>query len=207
MNSLPLPDSAEYDFIRGLAKEYNVTVRVAALDDGIKGYKMDDAIVLNENILPERRNWTFCHELAHIVLGHSAKPSDDEEREADALAAETMLPQRDFIPDSHELNLSRLKEIYPQASYEVLARRCLQFHQAVLTIFDQERLSTRIGSAELAFPVQPTKEELSVMKECYRHKENFSSDMKKMKIAGFYIDLGLEVVRVILISRPDPIDS
>lgn len=205
MNSIPLPASGEYDFIRQLAREYNVSVRVGELPEGVKGYKLDNTIFLNEKILAERRNWTFCHELGHIVLGHSADPSDYEEREADEFAAETMLPRRDFIPDSRDIDLARLKELYPHASYEVLARRCIQFHPAVLTIFDQERLTSRTGSPELSFPSEPTEDELRVKEECYQRKDGYTLDSGALKISGYYIDIGLEVIRVILISKPDDV--
>ena len=203
MNSAPLPDNQEYDFIRSVSLEYNVIVRVASMDENTRGYKIDDTIVLNELSLPERRNWTFCHELGHLVSGHGADPSDEEEREADAFAAELMLPERDFIPDSKGMKLDELKELYPHSSWEVIARRCLQFHPAVLSIFDQKELTLRVGSSELNFPPEPMKEEMEVMEECYDKRTHLRSKSTGINIQGYYINQGMDIIRVILISQPD----
>ena len=154
----------EYDFIRSLAEKYGVGVRVQPLAEGIRGYKLDDCVVLNESEPPERRNWTFCHEVAHIVLGHGADPSDWEEREADRLAAELLLPEEEFLRESRRMELDRLKSIYPHASWEALARRMLYYRNAVLTIFDEGKMTLRVGSGDINFPPTPMK----VEKKSYR---------------------------------------
>jgi Zn-dependent peptidase ImmA (M78 family) len=193
----------EFKFIRKLAKLYNVRVQLRPLEEGVRGYKMGNEIVLNDALYPERRNWTFCHELAHILLGHSAEITYEEDLEADKYAAELMLPESDFIPESKGLDLVKLKNLYPYASYEVLARRCIQFQPAILTIFDQQELTLRIASPEITFPPAPTPDENMVMKECYLRKENFSINMNTLTIDAYYIDEGRGVIRVILISQPE----
>ncbi len=199
-----LPDSEEYDFIRDLASRFNVSVRVEALAEGVRGYKIGREIVINSLNPPERRNWTFCHELGHIVLGHSPRPNDAEERAADLFAAETMLPERDFIPDSADFDLNKLKKLYPYASYEVLARRCLQFNQGVMTIFDNGMLSLRVGSKAMAFPPTPTDFEIELMKECIKCKSSKTEYRDNLEIKGFYIDTGRGTIRVILMIRAFP---
>ena len=205
MNSYCFSDNPEFDFIRRLAEQYKVNFRLHPLGEGVRGYKLedkDDEIVLNELNPPERRNWTFCHELAHIILGHPAEPDDIEEREADQLAAELMLPERDFIPDSKGMDLERLKELYPHASYEVIARRCLQFNMGVMTIFDQKQLTRRLGSIGMNYPLLPSPEELNVMRECSRIKSNYTQETEALFIKGYYIDQERDIIRVILITQP-----
>lgn len=197
-----LPDKVENDFIRGLAEQYNVSVRFEPLGEGVRGYKIDNEIVLNEYNPPERRNWTFCHELGHVVLGHSITPTDIEEREADEFAAETMLPQRDFIPDSGDIDLDKLKELYPHASYEVLARRSLRFGRGVVTIFDGGQLTARMGSEDINFPPAPIQEEMDALRECCENKGACVKTAKDLTISGYYVDQGRPVVRVFLVTRP-----
>ena len=194
-------DSEEYDFIRAKAEEYNVTVRIRPLSDDIRGYTIGGEIILNEYMYPERRNWTFCHELGHIVLGHSSEPCDEEEREADVFAAETMLPEIDFIPDSRGLNLIELKQIYQHASWEVIARRCLQFHEMLISIFDEGRLTFRAGTGNINFTKFPLSEETLTMKECYEQKKSLKKYFENFSVDAYYIDEAKEIIRVILITQ------
>jgi len=198
----PAPDNDENGFIRKLAEQYNVSVRFEPLGEGVRGYKIDSEIVLNEHNPPERRNWTFCHELGHIVLGHSMTPTDVEEREADEFAAETMLPQRDFIPDSGDIDLDKLKKLYPHASYEVLARRALRFGRGVITIFDSEHLTARMGSEDINFPASPIQEEMEAFRECSDKKSACVKTAKDLTIYGYYVDQGRSVVRIYLVTKP-----
>ena len=197
----PILDSPENEFIGKLAGQYNVAVRFEPLGEGVRGYKIDGEIVLNMMNPPERRNWTFCHELAHIVLGHSKTPADGEEREADIFAAEIMLPERDFIPDSSGIELDKLKELYPHASYEVLSRRCLQFGSGVISIFDCGQLTSRMGSDGINFPPSPTPLELHVFRECWENKRYCELNSGGLNIRGYYIDQGRSVVRVYLVTQ------
>jgi len=193
---------AENDFIKRLARKYHINYRMEWLGEGVRGYKIGDEIVLNSLNPPERRNWTFCHELGHIVLGHSQEPADVEEREADGFAAETMLPERDFVPDCAGFDLRRLKELYPHASYEAIARRCLQYNSGVLTVFDSGEMVFRGGSEGLVFPAIATAVEKRAAEQCLAERSDISVSADGLDIKGYFIDVGSEVIRVILISRP-----
>jgi len=195
-------DQPEYDFIRQLSQKYQIPFRLESLEESVRGYKIEDEIVLNRHLPPERRNWTFCHELGHIILGHSARPNDLEEREADACAAELMLPERDFAADAANLDLDKLKALYPHASYEVLARRCLQYMPALLTIFDNGEITFRAASFNLAFPKRPAPIEMEVFSCCLNNKAKFEKSDDTMNVKGWYIDQRPPVIRIILISEP-----
>ena len=197
-----LPDSPEFDFIRSVAAEYNVKVRLASLEEGARGYKIEDIIVLNRRILSERRNWTFSHELGHIVLGHSSNPSDSEERAADDFASELLLPARDFIPDSKSLDLAKLKELYPHASWEAIARRCLQYHAAVLTIFDGGEVTLRAASGCINYPSKPSPAERLAVENCQNHRRHYNCVTNGLTLYAYYIDLNPDIIRIILISQP-----
>lgn|GEM_PF-706429 len=195
-------DAPEYDFIRAISRNYQIPFRLESLDEGIRGYKIDNEIVINRHLAPERRNWTFCHELAHIVLGHSPSPNDYEEREADRYAADLMLPEREFIPDSAAWDLEKLKGLYPHASYETLARRCLQFRPAVMTIFDDGEITCRAGSESIVFPIKPAPLEIEVFQRCWEQKQHFEKSDEGLTVKGWFIDLDRAVTRVILITEP-----
>ena len=194
--------SEDYEFIGKIADEYNVKVRLRALEEDTRGYIIDGEIVLNRFLYPERRNWTFCHELGHLVLGHSDHPSMEEDRAADRFAAELMLPEGDFMRDSRCRNLEELKRIYPHASYEAIARRLGQFQPVVMSIFDDGQLTFRGGSPQIVFPQNPFPEELAIVDRSFREKRSLEESSPLMNLKAFYIDQGREVVRVILISEP-----
>jgi len=196
-------DNPEFNFIRKLAEEYNVKVRIRPLGEGIRGYTLAGEIILNEYSHPERRNWTFCHELGHIVHGHSPNPSQEEEIQADIFAAEVMLPEANFIRESKNLDLKALKDLYPHASWEVIARRCVQFNRIIVTVFDNGNFRYRFASDGLVFPDKPTEIELDVVTRCFKDKSNLNAQSDFLHISAYYIDEGGDVVRVILISQPD----
>ncbi|HHE46775.1 MAG TPA: ImmA/IrrE family metallo-endopeptidase, partial [Bacteroidetes bacterium] len=50
-----------------MAAKYDVEVAVERLDD-VESYVIGRRIVLDSDLYPPRRNWRFCHELAHILL-------------------------------------------------------------------------------------------------------------------------------------------
>ena len=196
-----LSDKHEYSFVEKISQEYLVPFRVEMLGEGVRGYKVDSEIVLNGMNPPERRNWTFCHELGHIILGHAHKPTDMEEREADEFAAEIILPERDFIPDSSDLDLEKLKELYPQASFEAIIRRGMQYNQAVVTIVDNGIITRRMASEGLVYPPNLSPEENLILRQCQDKKSDLDMTCENLELSAYYIDEGRSVIRVIIIVK------
>ena len=94
--------------------EANATVRVEDLQDGLYGMAFHIGgkhhICVNGNDSPERRRFTICHEIGHIVLG---LPSDHRaqwwtakrplaERLCDTFAAQLLLPDHLFRSRAEE---------------------------------------------------------------------------------------------------------
>lgn len=197
-----MQDKSEYAFIERISQEYKVPFRVEMLGEGVRGYKVDSEIVLNGMNPPERRNWTFCHELGHIILEHSSKPSDSEEREADEFAAEIILPERDFVPDSSGLELTQLKELYPHASHEVIVRRGLKYNQAIVTIIDNGIITRRMASDGLVFPLNLSPGEKQILQQCQETKSEVSFTFDNLELSAYYIDEGKSVIRIIIVVKP-----
>jgi len=112
---------------KSFAAAHEVGLRFESpLPDGVNGYKYDGedgpVVVLDSAATPERRNFALAHEVAHILLGHSGEVGENEEREANRLASELLLPAMEFAPAAN-LGLRELKEIFPHASFEAIARR------------------------------------------------------------------------------------
>lgn len=61
--------------------------------DAIAAWPEDSApvILVGEHVAPERLRFTMAHELGHAVM-HDGEPTEEREREADAFAAELLLP-------------------------------------------------------------------------------------------------------------------
>ncbi len=101
--------------VESIAQELNIVVRLQALDSTVSGVlviKGDSAVVgVNADHHPHRRRFTIAHELGHYVLHgavsrvfidgspmfyrdqHSADGSELEEIEANAFAAELLMPE------------------------------------------------------------------------------------------------------------------
>ena len=66
-------------------------------------------IFVNENQSPDRIRFTLAHELGHIVM-HTI-PSPQNEDEADAFAAEFLMPEKDIAQNLSSLNLQKLASL------------------------------------------------------------------------------------------------
>lgn len=187
-------------FIRNLATIHNLRIRVKKLGEGPRAYIMGDIVYLDSSMPPERRNFAFCHELAHHILHHSAQEilSMEMEREANKLAAELLLPPESFRKDAAIYSLDELKELYPQASWEVIARSKLAVVPAVLTIFDNGKRRFRIATDSYRFPKYLMPLEKSVFEYCLLHQTNHKAYDDIMKVRGYFIDTGEGVQRVML---------
>lgn len=167
---------------------------------------MERTIIIDENLYPPRRNWRFCHELAHILLGHTKSEviTREMEWEADRYAGELMLPSEQFREDMASLDLSGLKVKYNHASWEAIARRWSQLKPAVLTIFDNEKQTCRIAPENLVCPPIPTQPELEAIREAYRIKQTVrrsASEDVSLFMQAYFIDEGRGVERVLLLTE------
>ena len=104
---------------------------------------------------PERLQWAVAHELgemaAHRVFQQAAiAPDRDQpglrEQLANELARRILLPRRPFEAAARKANwdLMELKETFPSASHELIARRMLDLPSpALITVFDHGRVHWR----------------------------------------------------------------
>ncbi len=150
-------------------------------------------------------NWKFCHELAHILLGHldEAIHTPEQERMADELAGELLLPEAEFKPLALREGLDELKRRFPQASWEAIARRRLAFRPAVMTVFDAGRLTSRQAPENYAFPATLTEAERETARRCLEEKCYQRYAARGMLLEAWHIDDGRGVERVILLTEAD----
>ncbi len=91
-------------YLDDLAARLQVPYRFVRLPETCRAYLLQGEIVLNEDLSPERAHWAYCHEVAHLRLGHPAEFPHDElensaqESEANRLASELLLPEELFLP-------------------------------------------------------------------------------------------------------------
>ena len=192
-------------FIDELAARYGVEVRYESFQ-GSDAFVMGRTIYLNPDLYPPRMNWKFCHELAHILLGHNTDGAieREHEREADELAVDLLLPPEEFQSAAATMDLAALKEVYPHVSWEAVARRWIQVNPAVLTIYDNELLTRRLAVDGINYPHRTTAAEFRLVQRCYAEKSHLYAEFKGLKMSAFFVDENRDVVRVILITRmPD----
>ena len=109
-------------------------------------------VLLNRNHWAERKRFTLCHELAHLILPssmHSALPLDAQERMANRFAGALLLPAarlRDQLGRKRRvLSWYELAEIKKQfgASYQAITYRCRQVgiitRETFRSLFDEFR--------------------------------------------------------------------
>jgi len=178
---------------------------------GVEAYVIGRDIILDSKMYPQRRNFRFCHELAHIILGHSSAGRLDsvqsgkifleQEKEADKLAVELMIPPEGFKLMARHSDLREVKQHYPHASWEVVARRWCEVHNAVLTIYDNGKMTRRVAPDGLVFPRIPTAPEKELFRTILSEQRETELATNELIINGYYIKEDSEVLRVILTTR------
>lgn len=193
------------EFIRNLAKVHNLRIIIKRLDEGLRAYLMDGVVYLHESLPQERMNFAFCHELAHHLLNHHNHQvlSEEMEREANEMAADLLLPPETFRQDALMYPLDQLKELYPQASWEVIARSRLRWVPAILTIIDNGQRTLRITPDDYQFPYHLLPVEEEVYRRCMETRGHVSSEGISVQTHGYFVDSGEGVARVILWTEID----
>ncbi len=172
------------------------------LPGSVSGYKYRSSdspvVVLDSNLPPERQHFALAHEVAHIVLEHQGPIKPEEEAEANHLASEFILPEKQFRQQAWR-PLHELKKLFSHASYEVIARRRLAFVPGALTIFDNGRRTTRLTSDDFSAPDEPVEGEWETARESFRRREDVTCENDGLLICATYVDDGRGVERVLLI--------
>lgn len=197
------------EFIAQLAAEHNVQVVMGGLQGavGVEGMTGPDrTIFLDPNLFPPRMNFRFCHELAHVLLGHvdAQNPTPEMEHDADELASELLLPSSVFRLAARRLDLKGLKDEFPHASWEAIGRKLLDVMPAVLTIWDDRKLTRRIGSPDLNFPSKPTRNEKEIADSLFEGMGDHAtsrSPRSRITSDAWFVDEGTGVKRVVMITQ------
>lgn len=187
-----------------MAARYGVEVRIERIErPGPDGYSLGKTVVLADDLYAPRRNFIFCHELAHILLNHTEKTTKrhQDEHDADRLAVELMLPETEFRQNMARLSFLELRNLYSHASWEVVARRWSELRPAVLTIYDNGLLKVRTAPEGLNYPPRPTEPESDLFSQTSEAREHFNLTDPPLSISSYFIDEGKGVERVILLTE------
>lgn len=104
-----------------VVKEAFPTRRVDGLSQWIGDHPV---VLLNEDVPRDRLRWTGAHELGHICL-HSTYVTDEVERQANAFAAEFLMPEAVIKSQLRGLSVGRLHDLKRQwgVSMQALVER------------------------------------------------------------------------------------
>lgn len=194
-------------FLLDMARRHNIELRLQRLEGGVRGYSIaEKTIVVDLDLSEERMNWTFCHELAHLLLKHGSGERPlraADEKEAHELAQDLMLPPETFGADAHHLSLPELKARYPHASWEVIARTRVRYRPAVLTIFDNGRRTLRMTPPPLSCPsrLDPLERELKHRVETGKRAQEVRGE--GLHVEGVFVDEERGVQRIILLTQSE----
>lgn len=121
-------------------------------------------ILIRHDPRAERMQWSIAHEIGEALAVQAFERLDWDarvcapglrEQVANRLASGLLLPSEWFAHDAGVLqgDLIGLKARYCTASHELIARRLLDFPpEAMTTIFDQGRLTRRLGNLTWRLP-------------------------------------------------------
>jgi hypothetical protein len=195
------------NFLFDMARRHNIELRLQRLEDGVRGYSIPErTIVIDLDLSEERMNWTFCHELAHLLLKHGSRERSihvADEKEAHELAQDLMLPPGAFRGEARRLSLPELRTRYPHASWEVLARTRVRHRPAVLTIFDNGRRTLRMAPPPLTCPSRLHAQEQEVKNRVEETKSNAQIRGDGLRVEGVFVDEERGVQRIILLAESE----
>ncbi len=142
------------------------------MDGQDRGY-----VFVNYGLSGDRLRFTLAHELGHIVM-HDL-PSREAEREADAFAAEFLMPESEIASHLEDLNLQRLGELkrYWRVSMAALIMRAGEI--GAIGPERKRRLQIALSAKgyRMSEPIQLEREEPSLMREvidAHRERLQFS---------------------------------
>lgn len=192
-----------------LAQEYSFHVSFMDFPQHIRGaisrINKTPIILVNDDDRPERINFTIAYEISHILLKH--KPhvkSPDQENEAFSYAADLLIDTAELHGRAYE-PLEELKKDFYWCSHEVIARKCLQHREAVMTIFDNYHMTSRIQSPLLGqdrrTPLQDFEQD--VVNKCRKLKRRYRARNREMECWANYIEdpPGNPIRRIILFTE------
>lgn len=89
--------------------------------DGLSQWTADHPVLVINSANPtDRIRWTLAHEIGHLAL-HRNDATDEMEREADAFAAEFLLPELLIRPELHNLTLGKALDLKREWGVSVAA--------------------------------------------------------------------------------------
>jgi Zn-dependent peptidase ImmA (M78 family)/transcriptional regulator with XRE-family HTH domain len=97
--------------------------------DGLSQWTADHPVIVVNSANPtDRMRWTLAHEIGHLVL-HREDATDDMERQADAFAAEFLMPEILIRPELTNLTLGKAVDLKREwgVSIAALIQRAHQF--------------------------------------------------------------------------------
>ena len=198
------------DFGVKIAEEYGFTLLAVDLDKGLRGCVSVSSgiklIIINSNDRPERQNFTVAHEIGHFALNHfeTEKQTWEQEEEANLFAADLLLDPAELRGKAYD-PIAELKISFPHCSHEVIARQCLKHREAVMTIFDNFHMTTRVNSPLMnrqgTIPLHDY--EFDSVKICLKKRARLHRRNSEMECWANYIEdpLGTKFRRVILFTE------
>ena len=120
--------------------------------------ELDDFYLLYINVdtRAERLNFRIAHEIFEVLLGDVPH----KERTCNLAASALLMPTAWFAEARKRagLDLFELKAVFRTASHEAIAYRMLSFREAVVTVLDHGKVTSRVGNPGLSYPraLQPT---------------------------------------------------
>ena len=198
------------EFAKKVALVYGVEVAERSLPPNVPASMQRNKrlIQVNRDHRPERQNFSALHELAHYVLGHPENNHTNAlwEKDANEWASDVMLPDEEFRRYSYE-DLDAIKEAFPHASYEVIARKLARRNGWILTIYDRPpdsplTLYLRLPPERLNCPEYPIPQEREAVNKTLENKSHQTIEYPDLILYAYYIDdppTGYE--RVILLTE------
>jgi hypothetical protein len=107
---------------------------------------VDSYIEVDTTVRPERQHGLVAHELGHWALRRAGEV--DTEQAASYVGAALLLPRRQFMRDlsATRWDLRALRAKHVNCSAELIARRIVTVRDAVVSVWDNGKLKTRLAS-------------------------------------------------------------
>lgn len=150
--------------------------------DGISQWPLDapqmpPVFFINEDVPGDRQRWTLAHELGHIVMHHL--PTEHPEDEADAFAAEFLMPSREIAAELCNMTLQKAAALksYWKVSMAAIIRHAYRLHKITERQYRYLNMELSKRGYKRCEPVPIPREEPELLRavlDTYRHSYGHS---------------------------------
>lgn len=215
------------DYIEGMVKKILMECDITTPPVDVKAVAKKKGLVLTESMLEGRRgqnfifrgkkfieidirdrkvrqNFTIAHEILEVDLGEIVADPTERHKLATLWSPFLLMPSNWFQETciEHNFDILKVKKAFDNVSHEAVALHMLHFAPAIITVFDNDRVTNRRSSYSFNVSRKLMSLEQGVIDQVLSSGEKFQTERDGVEVAAFPV-FEEEFKRVIMRTQLD----